>query len=371
MNENTTRYDGTLRVVMWLDAFWSAAATLIAIGGSLLVALLGLPHGAHLAVGISALVAAAFLAACGAVTGVLLMLRMNAGHYTMPPDLRVPLPRGMVPARSAPTRERPPTGATTTAPRSAALLRGWRERRRLSQLELSSRAEVSTRHLSFVETGRSRPTPEMIERLAGHLDVPLRERNRLLLAGGYAPAHPEHALDEPDLAAVRDALRVVLAAHEPHPAVLLNRWWELVDANAAIAPLIEGVAPALLEPRSTCSGSRCTPTGSRPGSATSASGAAHLLEQLHQRIERTADRELVELADELAGYPGGTLRPAASATDVVLPLRLDSPAGELSFFSHRRARRHRHRRHRRGADPRGVLPGRRGHRGRPPQLTPG
>lgn len=97
MTTERSRYDGTLRVVMWLDAFWSAAATLIAIVGTLAVALLGLPHGAHLAVGVAALVAAVLLAACGAVTGVLLMLRMNAGHYTMPPDLRVPLPRGMVP----------------------------------------------------------------------------------------------------------------------------------------------------------------------------------------------------------------------------------------------------------------------------------
>jgi hypothetical protein len=97
MDENTTRYDGTLRVVMWLDAFWSAAATLIAIGGTLIVVLLGLPDGAHLAIGVSALVAAVFLAACGAVTGVLLMLRMNAGHYALPADLRIPLPRWMVP----------------------------------------------------------------------------------------------------------------------------------------------------------------------------------------------------------------------------------------------------------------------------------
>jgi len=95
--QDSPRYDGTLRVVMWLDAFWSAAATLVAIGGSLAVALLGLPSGASRAVGISALVAAVFLAACGAITGVLLMLRMNAGHYAMPPDLRVPLPKGMVP----------------------------------------------------------------------------------------------------------------------------------------------------------------------------------------------------------------------------------------------------------------------------------
>jgi hypothetical protein len=97
MEKHSARYDRTLRVVMWLDAFWSAAATLVAILGSLAVALLGLPHGAYVVVGVSALVAAVFLAACGAVTGVLLMLRMNAGHYTMPPDLRVPLPRGMVP----------------------------------------------------------------------------------------------------------------------------------------------------------------------------------------------------------------------------------------------------------------------------------
>ena len=97
MDTTRSRYDATLRVVMWLDAFWSAAATLVAIGGSLLVALLGLPAEAHRVVGVASLVAALFLAACGAVTGVLLMLRMNAGHYTMPPDLRVPLPRGMVP----------------------------------------------------------------------------------------------------------------------------------------------------------------------------------------------------------------------------------------------------------------------------------
>lgn len=97
MDTRGSRYDGTLRVVMWLDAFWSAAATLVSIGGALLVGLLGLPDGAYRAVGLGALVAAVFLAACGAVTGVLLMLRMNAGHYTMPPDLRVPLPGGMVP----------------------------------------------------------------------------------------------------------------------------------------------------------------------------------------------------------------------------------------------------------------------------------
>ncbi len=212
------------------------------------------------------------------------------------------------------------------------LLREWRERRRLSQLELSNRAEVSTRHLSFVETGRSRPTAEMIERIAGHLDVPLRERNRLLLAGGYAPAHPERALDGPDLAEVRAALRQVLAAHEPNPAVLLNRWWELVDANAAIGPLLEGVAPALLEPPVNVLRLSLHPDGLAPRIVNLAQWRGHLLHQLHRRIEHTADPRLVALAAELATYPGPEPEHAGPA-DVVLPLRLRTPAGELAFVS--------------------------------------
>ena len=225
---------------------------------------------------------------------------------------------------------------TVTGSRAAteigALIRQWRERRRLSQLELSGLAEVSTRHLSFVETGRARPTAEMIERLAGKLDVPLRERNRLLLAAGYAPAHPEHGLDGPDLAAVRTALTEVLAAHEPYPAVLLNRWWELVDANSAITPFLDGIAPELLEPPVNALRLSLHPDGLAPRILNLGTWRGHLLEQLHQRIERTADQRLVDLADELAGYPGGEPGPAAPS-DVVLPLRLSSPVGELAFFS--------------------------------------
>jgi transcriptional regulator with XRE-family HTH domain len=219
-----------------------------------------------------------------------------------------------------------------TEPEVGALLREWRERRRVSQLELSLRAEVSTRHLSFVETGRARPTAAMIERLAAQLDVPLRERNRLLLAGGYAPAHPEHGWDEPHLARVRDALRVVLAAHEPHPALLLNRWWELVEANAAVGPLLVGVDPALLAPPVNVLRLSLHPGGLAPRIRNLGQWRGHLLEQLHQRIERTADPRLVALAEELAGYPGGA-GGAAAPTDVVLPLQLGTPAGELSFFS--------------------------------------
>ncbi|MEP7022688.1 MAG: helix-turn-helix domain-containing protein, partial [Actinomycetota bacterium] len=126
------------------------------------------------------------------------------------------------------------TSAHAGTPAVGELIRDWRLRRRLSQLDLSIQADISTRHLSFVETGRSRPTPQMILRLTEQLDVPLRERNTMLLAGGYAPAYPQHGLDEPELESVRAALRQVLAAHQPNPAILINRWWELVDLNPAV-----------------------------------------------------------------------------------------------------------------------------------------
>src|SRR5215469_11270642 len=128
------------------------------------------------------------------------------------------------------------------------LLRDWRERRRLTQLDLALRAEVSARHLSFVETGRSRPTSEMILRLARHLDVPLRERNVLLLSGGYAPAFPVNRLADPPMQAVHQAIEHVLRAHEPYPAVVIDAGWDLVAANGAVPLLTEGAAVALLEP---------------------------------------------------------------------------------------------------------------------------
>ena len=222
-------------------------------------------------------------------------------------------------------------------PEVGPLLRTWRERRHLSQLELSSTSGVSTRHLSWVETGRSRPTAQMIERLAGHLDVPLRERNRLLVAGGYAPAHPEHDLDEPAISAVRGALRAVLRAHEPHPAVLLNRWWELVDSNTAVAPLLEGVADHLLEPPVNVLRLSLHPDGLARRALNLAQWRHHLMEQLDRRIDRTADSRLVALAEELAGYhggaPDGPTEPG-HADQVVLPLRLRTGDDDvLSFFS--------------------------------------
>src|SRR5690348_12016972 len=156
-------------------------------------------------------------------------------------------PRGNRPAAATALPSQDMT-MTTARPPVGQLLREWRERRRLSQLDLSIQADISTRHLSFVETGRSKPTPAMIIKLTEHLEVPLRERNQLLLAGGYAPEYPQHGLDEPELSAVRGALRQVLDGHEPYPAVVINRWWELVDRNAALGTLVTGCAPHLLEP---------------------------------------------------------------------------------------------------------------------------
>src|ERR687896_1834878 len=148
----------------------------------------------------------------------------------------------MVASVRAMTTAQPPRGS------AGELLRQWRERRRRSQLDLALEAGISTRHLSFVETGRSRPSRDMLLRLAEQLEVPLRERNHLLVAGGYAPVYGQAALDAPELAGVRAALRQVLAGHEPYPAVVVDRSWHLVDANAAVGVLLGPVDPELLAP---------------------------------------------------------------------------------------------------------------------------
>src|SRR5437763_6119512 len=127
------------------------------------------------------------------------------------------------------------------------LLRAWRQRRNLSQLELSLNAEVSSRHLSFLETGRARPSREMVMRLAEELEVPLRERNGLLLAAGFAPAYAQRPLDAPEMASVRQAVDRFLRAHEPYPAVVVDRYHNLIAANDALELLLNGVAPELLE----------------------------------------------------------------------------------------------------------------------------
>ena len=221
---------------------------------------------------------------------------------------------------------------TSSARPVGQLLRQWREWRKLTQLELAIQAEISSRHLSFVETGRSRPTPQMILKLTEQLDIPLRERNELLLAGGYAPLYPQHGLDAPELASVRAALRSVLAAHEPYPALVMNRWWELLDANPAVGWLTVGCAPALLDPPVNVLRLSLHPEGLAPRIVNLDQWRAHLLEQLRRRTAQTGDPRLEELHAELASYPGGSVVVPAP-TSVVLPLRLRVDDGELSLFS--------------------------------------
>ena len=212
------------------------------------------------------------------------------------------------------------------------LLREWRQRRRLSQLDLAIAANVSSRHLSFIETGRARPTSEMILRLAEHLEVPLRDRNVLLLAGGYAPAYRERGLADPELTAVRAALQRVLAGHRPYPAAVVNRWWELVDANDGIALFTSGVKPELMQPPVNVLRLSLHPDGMAPRIVNLPEWRAHLLARLYRQAEATGDPRLFRLYDELEAYPGGPLR-RPSPAEVVIPLRYRADQGELSFIS--------------------------------------
>jgi transcriptional regulator with XRE-family HTH domain len=213
------------------------------------------------------------------------------------------------------------------------LLREWRQRRRLSQLDLAIQANISSRHLSFVETGRARPSSEMILHLAEQLDVPLRDRNTLLLAGGYAPAYPERGLAEPELKAVRAALAKVLDGHRPYPAAVVNRWWELVDANPGIELFTGGADPRLLEPPVNVLRLSLHPDGMAPRITNLPEWRAHLLTRLHRQAEATGDARLAALHQELAAYPGGEGRSPRPA-EVVVPLRYRGRDDtELSFIS--------------------------------------
>jgi transcriptional regulator with XRE-family HTH domain len=182
-------------------------------------------------------------------------------------------------------------------------LRWWREHRRLSQLDLAIQADISARHLSFVETGRSKPSSRMILHLSEHLDVPLRDRNQLLLAGGFAPAYPEHDLDAVPMAAVRGAIRQVLTGHEPLPAAVIDRHWNLVDANAAIGLFTADAAPDLLTPPANVLRLSLHPSGLAPHIVNLGEWRAHLLGRLRRQAVVTADPVLRDLLDELRGYP--------------------------------------------------------------------
>lgn len=213
-----------------------------------------------------------------------------------------------------------------------ALLRTWRERRRFSQQELSNRSRVSTRHLSRVETGRARPTPDMVLHLADHLDVPLRERNRLLLAAGYAPRFQDHGLDDQSVAVVMDGLRHLLDAHLPFPALLLDTYWDVVDANSAVDQLLAGCDPALLAPPLNVLRICLHPGGIGSRIRNFDQWADHLHQQATHRAEHSHDPRHRALVAEIESYLGPrTYAPAA--TGPVLVLELEAGDGVLRFFS--------------------------------------
>jgi transcriptional regulator with XRE-family HTH domain len=211
------------------------------------------------------------------------------------------------------------------------LLRQWRQRRRLSQLDLAADAAVSARHLSFVETGRARPSREMVLHLAERLEVPLRARNELLVAAGFAPAFGRRRLDDPDMATVRRALDLVLAAYEPFPAVVVDRAWSLVAANRAVGVLTEGVAPRLLEPPANVLLLSLHPDGLAPRILNLPEWRRHLLHRLGREAHLSGDADLAALHRELSALPGGTDR--AAPDGIAVPLRLRVGDAVLSFIS--------------------------------------
>lgn len=216
-------------------------------------------------------------------------------------------------------------------------LREWRQRRRMTQLDLAFDAEISTKHLSFIETGRAQPSREMVLNLAERLEIPLRERNSLLVSAGFAPVYRERKLDDPALANARKAIDLVLKGHEPYPALAVDRHWNLVAANAPIGVLIRDAAPKLLAPPVNVLRLSLHPEGLAPRIANYHEWRAHLIARLRRQADLSGDAALGELLREISGYP----KPSRSvvpiregdANDVVVPLHLDTPGGRLSLFS--------------------------------------
>ncbi len=217
-------------------------------------------------------------------------------------------------------------------------MRAWRQHRRRSQLDVALEAGVSTRHISFVETGRSLPSRDMLLHLAEHLEVPLRDQNQMLVAAGYAPVYSQRTLDDPSMRVAQDAVELVLAGHEPYPALAVDRHWTLVTANRATGLLLSGVAPELLEPPVNVLRVSLHTKGLAPRITNLAEWRHHVLERLRQQIDVTADPVLVALHEELLEYPvdDGGARNSASFQrygGLVVPVRIRSDAGILSFFS--------------------------------------
>jgi transcriptional regulator with XRE-family HTH domain len=218
-------------------------------------------------------------------------------------------------------------------------LREWRQRRRMSQLDFALDAEISQKHLSFIETGRSVPSRDMVVRLAEVLDVPLRDRNAMLVAAGYAPVYAARDLDDHSLAPARAAIDLLLAGHAPFPALAIDRHWTMVSANRPAEALLALVSERkLMDPPLNVLRLTLHPGGLAPSIANLGEWRHHLLERLRRQIRATADPVLVALLAELEAYPGGQGEPPQPPADTVqtevfVPLRLDLPVGRLSLFS--------------------------------------
>ena len=216
------------------------------------------------------------------------------------------------------------------------LLRQWRQRRRLSQLDLACDAGISTRHLSFLETGRAQPSRDMLLLLSEQLDVPVRERNVLLVAAGFAPMFPERTLDDPALTPARAAIDLVLERQRPYPAFALDRHWQIAASNAALPELYEDVASELMQPPVNALRLSLHPHGLAPRIVNLSEWRAHLLYRLRRQVELTADAALIELLREVMAYPGGAHAPVPASHlehDIAVPFRVKTGDDILSFLS--------------------------------------
>lgn len=231
----------------------------------------------------------------------------------------------------------PPPPRRAAPPSFGDHLRQWRQRRRLSQLDLAQVADISTRHLSFVETGRASPSREMVLRLGERLDVPLRERNALLVAAGFAPMYRERALDDPEMAEARAAVERILHCHEPWPALAMDRHWNLVLGNRMVPPLLAGVAPALLAGPVNVLRLSLHPEGLAPRIANLNQWRHHLFERLRHQIAASGDAALATLLAELQAYPAqaasAALQLDGEHPGVLMPFLFHTPQGVLNLVS--------------------------------------
>ncbi|SNB71481.1 MULTISPECIES: helix-turn-helix domain-containing protein [unclassified Agrobacterium] len=215
------------------------------------------------------------------------------------------------------------------------VLKEWRARRRLSQLDLAIEADISARHLSFVESGRSSPSRDMLAKLAEQLSMPARAANRLMLAAGYAPIHSERPMEAPDMAAARQAVETVVHGHMPFPAIAVDRHWNVVLANGAITSLLADVSEELLRPPLNALRLSLHPKGLSSRIVNLAEWRHHLLERLRRQVEETGDEVLSRLHAELAAYPAPKASRHAGADPLAIPLQLRDPSSGtiLSFIS--------------------------------------